>query len=44
MADLIAVRQSKAPDDGQLTFTPAEWQAFVDGVRDGEFDLPGRSD
>lgn len=24
----------------ELTFTGAEWDAFVDGVRRGEFDLP----
>jgi hypothetical protein len=40
--DLIIVRHSKAPDDGQLVFTPVEWQAFVEGVRDGEFDLPDK--
>lgn len=36
----IAVRDSKAPAEGQLRFTQAEWRAFVDGVRLGEFDLP----
>jgi len=38
----IAVRHSKAPDAEQLTFTPTEWEAFIDGVRDGQFDLPGK--
>ena len=34
-----AVRDSKLGDTGPvLRFTPAEWQAFVAGVRDGEFD------
>jgi hypothetical protein len=37
----IQVRDSKAPHDGMLTFTPDEWRAFVDGAKDGEFDLPG---
>ena len=27
------------PDEGKLYFTEAEWDAFVLGVRDGEFDL-----
>ena len=35
----IAVRDSKNPDGGVLVFTPAEWDAFVDGTKDGEFDL-----
>lgn len=37
----IAVRDSKDRLGPQLVFTPAEWQAFVGGVSDGEFDLPG---
>lgn len=32
-----AVRDSKDPDGPTLIFTPAEWTAFVAGVRDGEF-------
>ncbi|HXP21007.1 MAG TPA: DUF397 domain-containing protein [Streptosporangiaceae bacterium] len=35
----VAVRDSKDPSGPVLTFTPAEWHAFVAGVRDGEFDL-----
>jgi hypothetical protein len=35
----IAVRDSKDPDGGALIFTPAEWDAFVGGAKDGEFDL-----
>ena len=27
------------PEAGKLYFTEAEWDAFVLGVRDGEFDL-----
>jgi hypothetical protein len=29
------------PDGGKLYFTQAEWDAFILGVRDGEFD-PGQ--
>ncbi|WP_433360842.1 DUF397 domain-containing protein [Streptosporangium sp. CA-115845] len=37
--DLIAVRDSKDPDGPKLFFTPAEWDAFVNGVKADEFDL-----
>ena len=37
--DAIAVRDSKHPDGPVLLFTQAEWDAFVDGAKDGEFDL-----
>lgn len=33
-----AVRDSKDPDGPVLLFTPAEWEAFVAGVKAGEFD------
>lgn len=33
-----AVRDSKNPNGGVLTFTATEWSAFTAGVRDGEFD------
>jgi hypothetical protein len=33
----MAVRDSKDPDSPTLRFTVTEWQAFVAGVRDGEF-------
>lgn len=37
------VRDSKLGEDSPvLTFTAAEWAAFLDGVRKGEFDLPER--
>jgi hypothetical protein len=36
---LIAVRDSKDPEGPQLFFTPAEWDAFVAGVKADEFDL-----
>ena len=35
----IQVRDSKDPNGPVLTFTPAEWDAFIDGARKGEFDL-----
>ncbi|GAA0929324.1 DUF397 domain-containing protein [Nonomuraea longicatena] len=34
---LFAVRDSKSPDTA-LLFTPAEWEAFRLGMKDGEFD------
>lgn len=34
----VAVRDSKHPAGPALVFTPAEWAAFVAGVKDGEFD------
>jgi hypothetical protein len=37
--DAIAVRDSKDPDGPALIFTWAEWDAFVGGAKDGEFDL-----
>ena len=44
VGDRIAVRDSKQEGRGPvLEFTAVEWQAFVGGVRGGEFDLsPGR--
>jgi hypothetical protein len=35
---LIAVRDSKDPDGPKLFFTPAEWDAFLNGVKASEFD------
>jgi uncharacterized protein DUF397 len=37
--DAIAVRDSKNPSGPVLLFTQAEWDAFVGGAKDGEFDL-----
>lgn len=36
----VAVRDSKDRAGPVLVFTPPEWQAFIGGVRGGEFDLP----
>ncbi len=38
-AGTIQVRDSKDPDGPVLSFPPAEWEAFVDGVSKGEFAL-----
>jgi hypothetical protein len=40
--DIIRVRDSKNPRGGILNFTQAEWDAFVGGVRNGEFDRRSR--
>jgi hypothetical protein len=37
----VAVRDSKNRRGGLLVFTPLEWEAFLGGVRDGEFRIPG---
>lgn len=37
--DGVAVRDSKNPGGAILVFAYADWSAFVEGVRDGEFDL-----
>lgn len=36
----VGVRDSKNPGGGVLVFTPSEWDAFLAGARDGEFDRP----
>jgi hypothetical protein len=35
---VVAVRDSKQPDDGMLVFNRSEWTAFVDAAKNGEFD------
>ena len=35
----VAVRDTKNREAATLVFTAAEWQAFTDGVKSGEFDL-----
>ena len=39
LEDGVALRDSRRPDGDVLFFTPAEWDAFVGGAKDGEFDL-----
>jgi hypothetical protein len=34
---VVAVRNSRDPDGPALSFTRAEWQAFLRGAREGEF-------
>jgi hypothetical protein len=36
---LYVMHDPAQPDKGKLYFTQAEWDAFVLGVKDGEFDL-----
>jgi uncharacterized protein DUF397 len=37
----VGVRDTKQQGLGPvLEFTPSEWEAFLGGVRQGEFDLP----
>ena len=37
--DLIGLRNSAEPEGPVLVFTRDEWDAFVGGAKDGEFDL-----
>jgi len=37
VGETTAVRDSKNPTGPVLLFTPAEWDAFIGGVEDGEF-------
>jgi hypothetical protein len=39
----IGVRDSKDTEGPVLRFTPGEWQAFLGGVRNGEFDHFGEA-
>lgn len=36
---VVAVRNSKDPSRATLIFTEKEWDAFIKGVKAGEFDL-----
>ncbi|NKY58576.1 DUF397 domain-containing protein [Nocardia flavorosea] len=36
----VGVRDSKNPSGPALVFTPGEWDAFLTGAKDGEFDRP----
>jgi ABC-type amino acid transport substrate-binding protein len=36
----VAVRDSKDRSGAVLVFTAADWDAFISGLRNGEFDLP----
>jgi hypothetical protein len=39
LPDVVAVRDTKDRNGPTLAFTADEWQAFVQGVKRGEFDL-----
>jgi hypothetical protein len=39
LSSMILVRDSKDPGGPMLEFTPEEWRAFIDGVRDGLYDV-----
>jgi hypothetical protein len=39
LAQGVAVRDSKDPGGAILRFSRAEWQAFIHGAKDDEFDL-----
>jgi hypothetical protein len=39
----VGVRDSKDPDGPVLEYTPAEWRAFLAGVKAGEFDALGKA-
>ena len=41
VGDRVAVRDSKDRGGPVLVFTSHEWEAFVGGLRDGEFDPTG---
>lgn len=41
--DAILLRHSDHPDRPPLAFTRAEWDAFLHGVRNEEFDPPGQA-
>ncbi|MEV6350568.1 DUF397 domain-containing protein [Actinoplanes sp. NPDC051851] len=34
----IYFRNSRKPDDAMIAYTPAEFDAFIDGIKHGEFD------
>lgn len=40
--DYVPLRNSRDPDGPVLVFTAPEWDAFVEGVKLGEFDRPVR--
>lgn len=36
---VIAVRHTRDPQHTTLEYTPEEWEAFIKGVKEGQFDL-----
>ncbi len=43
IGDTVDVRDTKDPKSPTLSFTRAEWDAFIQGVKKGEFDLPQKA-
>lgn len=41
--EYVTVRDTKLSESPKLDFTPKEWDAFIAGVKDGEFDRPQKS-
>jgi hypothetical protein len=39
VGEWVIIRDSKRKQGPVLQFTLAEWEAFIGGVRDGEFDV-----
>lgn len=39
IGDSIDVRDTKDPSSPTLSFTRSEWDAFIQGVKQGEFDV-----
>ena len=37
LADTVAVRDSKDPDGPVLALTPAQWRAFLAGIKSGGY-------
>jgi hypothetical protein len=37
MAAAVAVRDSKDPDGGHLVFDAGDWEAFIAGIKRGEY-------
>lgn len=37
-ADMIVIGDSKNPDGPMLSYSRSEWVAFVEGIRQGDFD------
>lgn len=41
--EAVLIRHSQNPTGAVLSFSHAEWRAFLAGARNGEFDLPERA-
>lgn len=43
MIEVFVVSDTKEPEGPRLMFSRAEWDAFINGVKAGEFDYPAAS-